>query len=382
MTTRPRLARRGTAFAAIAVAGALTLTACGSDDNDTADNPSGNGTTSAGSSSAPAANLTCGSGTLAGAGSSAQKNAIDEWVKRYQQKCSGTTVDYQSSGSGAGRQSFFDKQVGFAGSDSALKEDEVAKAAAACGGNPAINLPMVTGPIAVAYNLAGVKDLVLDAKTIAGIFSGKITKWDAPEIKALNPSAQLPSSAIQTVHRSDKSGTTENFTKYLKAAAGADWTAEPSQDWPSQDGQSAKGSEGIATVVKGAGGSIGYMEVSYAENNGLGIAAINTGASAPVKLTPEAAGKAVTAAKVEGTGNDLKLKLDYATKAEGAYPIILVTYEIVCEKGNAADKLPLVKSFLTYTASEEGQAILADNGYAPLPAEIATKVRTAVASLS
>lgn len=383
MTTRPRLARRGTAFAAIAVAGALTLSACGSDDNDSADKPSGTtGSTAAGSSAPPAAKLDCGSGKLAGAGSSAQKNAIDEWVKLYQQKCSGTTVDYQSSGSGAGRQSFFDKQVSFAGSDSALKEEEAPKAAAACGGNPAINLPMVTGPIAVAYNLPGVKDLVLDAKTIAGIFSGKITKWDAPEIKALNPSAQLPSSPIQTVHRSDKSGTTENFTKYLKAAAGADWAAEPSQDWPSQDGQSAKGSEGVATVVKGASGSIGYMEVSFAENNGLGIAAINTGAAQPVKLTPEAAGKAVAAATVSGKGNDLALKLDYATKAEGAYPIILVTYEIVCEKGNAADKLPLVKSFLTYTASEEGQSILAKNGYAPLPAEIATKVRTAVASLS
>ncbi|NUU24609.1 MAG: phosphate ABC transporter substrate-binding protein PstS [Streptomycetaceae bacterium] len=387
MTTRPRLARRSTAFAAIAVAGALTLTACGSDDNSTDTGGSGGSSGTSGSSGgsgggAPAANLACASGTLPGAGSSAQKNAIDEWTKAYQQKCSSATINYNSNGSGAGRQAFFDKQVNFAGSDSALKDDEVAKAQAACGAGQAINLPMVTGPIAVAYNVAGVKDLVLDAKTIAGIFAGKIKTWDAAEIKALNPNAQLPSTAIQTVHRSDKSGTTENFTKYLKAAAAADWTAEPSQDWPSQDGQSAKGSEGVASVVGSTNGAIGYMETSFAENAKLGIAQIATGASQPVKLTPENAGKAVSAATITGQGNDLKLKLDYATKAEGAYPIILVTYEIVCEKGTPADKLPLVKSFLTYTSSAEGQAILAKNGYAPLPEEIAGKVRTAVASLS
>lgn len=386
MTTRPRLARRSTAFAAIAVAGALTLTACGSDDNDsgTASNPDtpSSASGSGGGSAAPAAKLDCASGTLAAAGSSAQKNAMDEWIKRYQQKCSGTTVNYNSSGSGAGRQAFFDGQVNLAGSDSALKDDEAPKAAAACKTGNAINLPMVTGPIAVAYNVSGVKDLVLDAKTIAGIFNGSIKTWDAAEIKALNPKAQLPSSPIQTVHRSDKSGTTENFTKYLKAASGGVWTPDAAQDWPTQDGQSAKGSEGVAGVVKQTSGAIGYMETSFAENNSLGIAQINTGASKPVELTPEAAGKAVAAAKITGQGNDLKLQLDYATKAEGAYPILLVTYEIVCEKGTPADKLPLVKSFLTYTSSDEGQAILKDNGYAPLPAEIAGKVRTAVASLS
>ncbi|MCF2526852.1 phosphate ABC transporter substrate-binding protein PstS [Yinghuangia soli] len=381
MTTRPRLARRSTAFAAIAVAGALTLTACGSDDNSGSNDSKGT-EQPGGGSTAPAAKLDCASGTLAAAGSSAQKNAIDEWAKQYQQKCSGSTVNYNSNGSGAGRQAFFDGQVSIAGSDSALKDDEAAKAQAACKAGPAINLPMVTGPIAVAYNLPNVKDLVLDAKTIAGIFAGKIKTWDAAEIKALNPSAQLPSSPIQTVHRSDKSGTTENFTKYLKATAGAEWAAEPSQDWPTQDGQSAKGSEGVASVVKSTSGSISYMEVSFAENNGLGIARINTGAAKPVKLTPEAAGKAVEAAQITGQGNDLKLKLDYATKVEGAYPIILVTYEIVCEKGTPADKLPLVKSFLTYTASAEGQGLLAKNGYAPLPASIAEKVRTAVTSLS
>ncbi|MGC0418481.1 phosphate ABC transporter substrate-binding protein PstS [Embleya sp. AB8] len=380
MTIRPRSVRRGIGFTGLALAGALTLAACGSDDNSSSgDNKS---TKAASAPGAEAPKGDCGTGKMAFAGSSAQKNAIDEWIKAYQAKCSGASIDYASSGSGTGRQSFFDKQITFAGSDSALKPEEVAKAGAACAPGQAINLPMVTGPIAVSYNLSSVKDLVLDAKTIAEIFSGKITKWDAPEIKALNPNAQLPGTAIQTVHRSEASGTTENFTKYLKAAAGADWTFDSAQDWKAPGGQGAKGSEGVAAIVKQTSGGISYMEQSYAENSGLGIAQINTGASAPVKLTPESAGKAVEAAKIAGTGNDLKLSLDYATKAEGAYPIILVTYEIVCEKGTPADKLPLMKSFLTYTSSVEGQNVLKNIGYAPLPTTIADKVRAAVAGLS
>jgi phosphate transport system substrate-binding protein len=380
VTIRPRSVRRGIGFTGLALAGALTLAACGSDDNS-----SGNDTKStkaAGSAAAEAPKGDCATGKLAGAGSSAQKNALDEWAKAYQAKCSGASIDYASSGSGAGRQSFFDKQVAFAGSDSALKTEEVAKAGAACAPGQGINLPMVTGPIAVAYNVPGAKDIVLDAKTIAGIFSDKIKKWDAPEIKALNPNATLPSTAIQTVHRSEASGTTENFTKYLKAAAGADWTFDAAQDWKAPAGQGAKGSEGVASIVKQTQGGIGYMEQSFAENSGLGVALINTGAAAPVKLTPESAGKAVEAATIDGTGNDLKLKLDYATKAEGAYPIILVTYEIVCEKGTPADKLPLLKSFLNYTSSAEGQKVLSGIGYAPLPTTVADKVRAAVAGLS
>jgi len=379
VTIRPRSVRRGIGFTGLALAGALTLAACGSDDNSSGTDTKSPTTTAAGSQ-APTGD--CADGKLTAAGSSAQKNAMDEWAKAFQAKCSGASIDYASTGSGAGRQSFFDKQVTFAGSDSALKPEEVSKAAAACAPGQAINLPMVTGPIAVSYNVSGVKDLVLDAKTIAGIFSDKIKKWDAPEIKALNPNAQLPSTAIQTVHRSEASGTTENFTKYLKAAAGPDWTFDSAQDWKAPGGQGAKGSEGVASIVKQTQGGIGYMEQSFAENSGLGIAQIDTGASAPVKLTAEAAGKAVEAAEVVGTGNDLKLQLDYATKAEGAYPIVLVTYEIVCEKGTAADKLPLLKSFLTYTSSAEGQNVLAGVGYAPLPTTVADKVRTAVAGLS
>jgi phosphate transport system substrate-binding protein len=291
-------------------------------------------------------------------------------------------VNYQSVGSGAGIEQFIAGTVDFAGSDSALKPEEQPKADARCGTGKAINLPMVVGPVAVAYNLPGVEDLVLDAPTIAKIFSGTITTWDDAAIQALNPDATLPSTGVQAFHRSDSSGTTDNVTKYLVAAAGSDWTYDKGKEWRAPGGQGAKGSDGVAAGVKQTQGGIGYMELSFVENAGLQAARIDTGAGEPVELTTEAASTAVEAAEVTGTGNDLALSLDYATKAPGAYPIVLVTYEVVCEKGTAADKLDLLKGFLTWTASEAGQDAVAEVGYAPLPDSIVAKVRASVSALS
>src|SRR5690349_13601538 len=147
-----------------------------------------------------------------------------EWIKAYQQKCAGTTINYESSGSGAGIQAFIAGTADFAGSDSALKPEEQPQADAKCPGGQALNLPMVIGPIAVVYNLDGVENLQFSPATLAKIFAGKVTKWDDPAIKAENADAKLPSTAIQAVHRSDESGTTDNFTKYLSKTAEADWT--------------------------------------------------------------------------------------------------------------------------------------------------------------
>lgn len=149
-----------------------------------------------------------------------------------------------------------------------------------------------------------------------------------------------------------------------------------------EGGQAANGSSGVATAVKDAEGAIGYFELSYATASKISTVKLNTGASAPVDATTENASKAIAAAKIKGTGNDLALGLDYKTKVEGAYPIVLVTYEIACDKGNKADSLATLKAFLTYTASEEGQKVLPDAYYAPLPAEIAAKVRAIVPTLS
>ncbi|MFJ8645745.1 phosphate ABC transporter substrate-binding protein PstS [Streptomyces sp. NPDC093546] len=367
---------RATALGALAVSGALVLTACGSDNN--TGSPDGGKKTGATSS------IKCdgAKGQLLASGSSAQKNAMDLWVKNYMAACPGVEINYKSSSSGEGIIAFNQGRVGFAGSDSALKPEEVAESKKICKSGQGINLPMVGGPVAIGYNVPGVKDLVLDAPTIAKIFNDKIKKWDDPAIAKLNPGAKLPSTPIQAFHRSEDSGTTQNLGKYLGKAAKADWPYEAEKKWPAPGGQAASGSSGVAAQVKQVEGAIGYFELSYAESQNIPAVQIATGAPAPVPATSENASKAIAAAKVKGTGKDLALELDYATKAEGAYPIVLVTYEVVCDTGNKADTLGTVKSFLTYTASDEGQKVLAEAGYAPIPAEINAKVRETVNGLS
>jgi phosphate transport system substrate-binding protein len=368
-----KLQRHGT-IACLALTAALALSACGSD-NEAPSTPSASG-----GASTTAAD--CATGTLNAFGSSAQKNAVDEWRKAYQQLCAGATINYEPNGSGAGIQSFIAKTADFAGSDSALKEEEQPQADARCAAGPAIHLPMVIGPVAVAYNLPGVDGLQLKPDTLAKIFAGTIKTWDDAAIKADNPSATLPSTNIQTVHRSDESGTTDNFTKYLGTVAESNWTFGAGKAWKAPGGTGSKGSDGVATSVKSTEGSIAYMEWSYAENGGLSKAKIANGAGEFTELTADAAGKTIAGAEVTGTGDDLKMKIDYATKTPGAYPIVLVTYEIVCSKGTPADKLALVKGFLSYAASAEGQGSLTELGYAPLPTEVQTKVAAAIKTLA
>ncbi|MFB6620298.1 phosphate ABC transporter substrate-binding protein PstS [Streptomyces sp. NPDC085524] len=368
---------RASALGALVVSGALVLTACGSDDN----TKTAEGSPKA---SAPAAgDIKCdgAKGKLLASGSSAQKNAVELWIKNYMAACSGVEVNYKSSSSGEGIVAFNQGTVGFAGSDSALKPEQVEESKKVCTGGQGIDLPMVGGPIALGFNVAGVDKLNLDAATIANIFNDKIKKWDDEAIKKLNPGVTLPATAIQAFHRSDDSGTTENLTKYLKAAAPDAWTYEPAKKWAAPGGQAASGSAGVAAQVKQVDGAIGYFELSFASAQTIKTVDLNTGASAPVKASGENASKAIAAAKISGTGSDLALKLDYTTKAEGAYPLTLVTYEVVCDKGNKAETLPTVKSFLNYTASDAGQKVLLENGYAPIPAEINAKVREVINSL-
>jgi phosphate transport system substrate-binding protein len=370
--------RRLASVTGAALVGTLALSGCGSDNNTSA-SPSATGSA--------AAKVDCATGTLNGEGSSAQKNAIEQAITDYQNACAGATVNYNPTGSGAGIKQFIAGQVDFAGSDSALSDKpkagattiEQADADKACG-SPAWNLPMVTGPIAVAYNLAGVDKLILTPAVTAKIFNGLITKWNDPAIAAINPGVKLPDQAIKVFFRSDESGTTDNFTKYLKAAAPADWPADSGKKWTGK-GEGKEKSAGVANAVKATPGGITYAEWSYAKDNKLGIAQIDNGAG-PVELTGESVGKAVSAAKQTGTGNDLKLKLDYATKEAGAYPILLVTYEIVCSKGKDPAKAKLLSTFLKSFAAADMQTKLESIGYAPLPAEIQAKVETAIGALS
>jgi phosphate transport system substrate-binding protein len=376
------LITRAGLIAGLAV-GALALTACGSDkaaDSSTANAGGSSSSTSADSSSAAA----CATGSLKSEGSTAQKNAMDQWIKDFQSQCSGATITYNGTGSGAGVSNFIAKQDDFAASDSALdpKKDEVAKATAACG-SPALDLPMVTGPIAAAYKVNGVKDLTLTPQVLTKIFLGKITTWNDPAIKAINSSANLPPTKITVFYRSDSSGTTQNFEKYLAANDPTDFTSTPDKDSSKAGfaGQGKTGSQGVQQAITSTDGAIGYVEWSFAVSGNLDTAKIDNGGGA-VELTADSAGAAVSAATVASNGGqDLTLKLDYATKTAGAYPLILVTYEIVCSKYSDPKIAGLVKSFLGYTAGA-GQDSLKDLGYAPLPETIRTKVQLAVASIS
>lgn len=350
----------GTGLSAVAL---VTMTACGSDDNSGTSSTSGSG-----SSAAAGAAADCGGkAALTAEGSTAQQNAIAEFNKAWGQACSGKSLSYNPTGSGAGVTQFLAKQVDFAGSDSALAADQVAAATERCGGNPAWNLPLVFGPVAMAYNVEGVDKLVVTPDVLAKIFTGAITTWNDPAISALNGGATLPDTKITPIYRSDSSGTTDNFQKYLTAAAPQTWTKGAGKEFQGGAGEGAQKSSGVVQAVQATPGAIGYVEKSPAEAANLPFAQIDSGAGA-VELTDETTAKAVGTAKFKAEGNDLTLDLNalYASKEAGSYPLMLATYEIVCSKGYDAETAAAVKSFLTVSANQ-GQASLSAAGFVPLP---------------
>ena len=359
----------------LALTATFALAACGSDNNS---NPPASGGTGA-ASAAPS--FACATGTLNAQGSTAQQNAINQWIKDYQTGCSGANIVYQGTGSGAGQQAFIAGTADFAGSDSPLAAADQPKADARCKTGPAIHIPMAVGPIAVVYNVQGVTGLQLKPATLAKIFAGKITTWNDASIKADNPNATLPSTKITTVHRSDSSGTSDNFTNYLGTVDTADWTFGHDKTWKGPGGDAEKGSDGISAFVSKTDGSIGYVEWSFAQANNLNVSKVGNGAGEFAELSGDSAGKTIASAQNSGTGDDMKLKIDYNTTAAGAYPIVLVTYEIVCDKGNSATALPLIKGFLGYAASAAGQQAITKVGYAPLPESVRSKVATTVGNL-
>ncbi|GAA0506092.1 phosphate-binding protein PstS [Saccharopolyspora subtropica] len=370
-----KIKRHSAAFAVL-TAGALVLAGCGTDQNV----PQGGGN--------PALDnlqVECGTKPVSGEGSSAQKNAVDVFARDYGLKCQGQTVNYTKSGSGKGVAAFTAAQVDFGGSDSPLSEEkgEVARAAERCQGNPAWNIPMVFGPVAIAYNLPGITDLTLNADVVSKIYQGQIRKWDDPAIRALNPNAQLPATDIVPFFRSDESGTTENFQKYLTTATGGAWAGKGKtfQGGPGV-GQGRDGSDQVAQSVKATQGGITYVEWSFAKNLGLGIAKIDSGAG-PVELTTANVGKAIEAAQVDGQGHDLRVNLEsiYGNKSAGVYPIVLNTYEIVCSKGYDPETTKAVKAFLTVAANADPQQ-LEKAGYVPLPDAFKGKVLAAVNAIS
>jgi phosphate transport system substrate-binding protein len=305
--------------------------------------------------------------TISGSGSTAQKGAMDAWRAEFHRIHPDLRVDYQANGSGAGIRDFIAGTTAFAGSDVAMHPWEQALADRRCGSR-AVHLPMVVGPIALAYNLPSTPDLKLSPTTLTGIFSGRITTWDASEIAADNRGRRLPHAGIRLFHRADESGTTHNFTTYLKAAG--PWPYQPSRKWAGP-GQGVAGSSGVADAIQRTTGSIGYVEYGFASNARLHTAKVRNASGQFVALSPQSATKALEGARIIGKDDDLVVKFDYLTKSAGAYPIILITYEIACSKTSD----PLVRSFLRYTAGDGGQSYLSLYGYAPLPRDLLAKVR-------
>jgi len=323
------------------------------------------------------------SGNLVGAGASSQDAAQQAWIAGFQTANPDVTIDYDPSGSGAGRETFLEGASDFAGSDRAFNDEEIAAGGfAKCAPDTDIvELPVYISPIAVIFNVEGVDTLNLDAATIAGIFAGDITKWNDAAIVALNPDATLPDLAITPVHRSDDSGTTENFTDYLGAAAPDVWTYDADGVWPFEGGEAAQGTSGVVDAVTNGTGTIGYADASRAGD--LGTVAVQVGDEF-VEFSPEAAAAIVDASpEVEGRSEgDIAIEIDRTSEEAGVYPIVLVSYIIGCQEYAESENVELVKSYFSYMASPEGQDVAAEAaGSAPISDALREQVTAAIDSI-
>lgn len=345
------------------VAMLTALAACG--DNTAA--PTGDNTGNSNTSSAEAI-----SGEFKGAGASSQQAAVEAWVAGFQGTNPDAKIGYDPSGSGAGVSTFLTGATAWAGSDAALSADQIEQSKSVCASGTAFDIPVYISPIAVVFNLKGVSDegkhVNMDAETIAKIFDGKITTWNDPAIQDQNPDLELPATPITVVHRSDKSGTTQNFVSYFIDTVPDAWPYELSENWPNEVGQGAKGTSGVISTVQQADGTIGYADFSQVGD--LGTVAVKVGEEY-VEISAEAGSKVIDDSELDSSAegeNRVVVKLNHSTSAEGAYPIVLVSYDIACPAYEDADTAKFVKSWLTYVVSEEGQQTASQNaGSAPLP---------------
>ncbi|MBS45197.1 MAG: phosphate ABC transporter substrate-binding protein PstS [Nocardioides sp.] len=347
---------------------ALALTACGSDDSGSEDATGG---VEEGSLS--------GQYTIGGA--STQEAAQTAWSVGFTDVQPNVEVTYEPIGSGGGRENFVSGGYLIAGSDAYLTDDEgeLSDAVERCGGEDVIEIPSYISPIAIIFNVDGVDELNLAPETLAGIFSGEITQWDDEAIAADNPDASLPSAPINAVHRSDESGTTENFTNYLTTAVGDAWSEGVFESWPnSYGGTGAQGTSGVVTEVRDGQNAIGYADASQAGD--LGVANIGVGDDF-VAPTPEAAAKILDVSpKVEGSSdNQMIFDLDYTTAEAGTYPITLTSYLLACPTYAEQSDADFVKAYVSYILSDAGQELGSNEaGSAPLSADLEEQARAIV----
>jgi len=336
--------------------------ACGGDNSgsSSATTTAGGATTTAGGGGA--ATTVKVSGTLQGSGSTFQLAFQQEAIDAFQKDHGGTTLTYGGGGSGKGRTDLKGKTVDFAGSDSPYADaDKPAE--------PVLYFPVLLGPITLSYNLDGVDKLQLSPDTIAKIFQRTIKTWDDPAIAADNPDVELPATVITVAHRSDGSGTTDNFTKYLVAAAPSTWTLKSGStiEWPA-DTQAGNGNQGVAQIIGQTDGAIGYVDLSDAVASQLSYASVKNASGKFVEPTPDSASAA-------GDGITVKPDLTFAainSPGADAYPITYQTWVIVYRSQTDAAKGALVKAYLNYLLTD-GQGILGDLDFAPLPKSLQDK---------
>ncbi len=353
-----------------------SVAACGDNTASTTDSSS----TDSASKTAPI------SGNFQGAGASSQQSAVEAWIAGFQGANPDAKIAYNPSGSGAGVQTFLTGATAWAGSDKALADDEVEQSKSVCADGTAFDVPVYVSPIAVIFNLKGVSDagkhINMDADTIAKIFDGKITKWNDPAIADQNKDLTLPDTAITVVHRSDKSGTTQNFVSYFKDQAPDSWTYDLSENWPNEVGQGAKGTSGVVSTVKQADGTIGYADFSQVGD--LGTVAVKVGDSYN-EISAEAGSKVIEDSKQDDTvkgDNRIVIKINHATEAKGAYPIVLVSYDIVCPAYKDTKQAEFAKAWLTYVTSDEGQKAAQDAaGTAPLPSSLKSEITKSIKAI-
>ncbi|HEV8627857.1 MAG TPA: phosphate ABC transporter substrate-binding protein PstS [Acidimicrobiia bacterium] len=302
--------------------------------------------------------------TLNASGATFPAPFYEQVIAKFSEKHSGVTINYGGGGSGKGRTDLQTGVVDFAGSDGLVKAEDVPKYK-----GPFLYFPTVAAPITVSYKLDGFDSLQLSPETIAKIFQREIKTWNDKAIAADNPGAKLPSTAIVVAHRSDGSGTTENFTKFLKAAAPTVWKLDSGStvNWPA-DTQGGNGNSGVAQIVSGANGAIGYVDFSDAKASNLKWAKVKNKAGKFVDATLDGASAALAGVTINP---DLSYNPLWAD-GEAAYPITAPTWILAYKDQTDKAKGAALKAFLQYIYGE-GQSMTAEVNYAKLPDSLKDK---------
>lgn len=350
---RPARPSHKVGAAALGLTFAVAGVACSSSKSNTS-----TGSTTAGSGAKLAA------ATLNGDGSTFQRAFEEAGIAGFQIAQPDITINYEANGSGQGKQDLGNQIKDFAGTDSLLKDNEKASMK----GGKYLYFPLVSAPITVSYNEPTLKNLKLSPATLAKIFSGKIKTWNDAAIAADNQGVTLPTDAIVIVHRAEKSGTTSNFTKFLAAAAPADWTLGHGDSivWP--DSQSGSGNGGVAQKISSTKGAIGYVDFSDALKAKLVAASIKNANGEFMAPSLDGASKAVAGAEVAA---DLTYDPINA-KGAGVYPITSPTWMLVYAKQTSKAKGDALKAYLKYLLTD-GQKLAQPSNFAPLPDTLATK---------